>query len=458
MIDMSFPHDPDFVNSTLLNGQPGASVKIHAGFSKSRGKEVVYKALEVNPTTEFLLPFARQEGALAIENRSDHICEVFECKEVWGTDGNHYFCIIMERLESDWFKEIEDHLLQASHYTEKLLWDRLYPLVATLAALQERKIAHRDIKPQNIFLKGKSSQVKLGDFGSSKIIDEYYGMQTLQGTPFYLSPLATQAMQRGDKLLKHDLFKSDVYSLGMTFMHACYLELKVEWLRDTSGRKIVLNFPEFPYSKNLEDVLKCMVQANEEERPDFRTLAGWLGVYPDLIQVRYVAGVKCSQCASDSPNAGQWSLPCGHQLVFCSNACIENYLQQDRTEDRVMCRQCGVDSGNTELKAWCTATIQSGQFTISADAKSISSEIQPTPEEITPAEETADLIEPVSEKVSQESGVCDQCHRHEIVFQICHPLCFECALTSASISPACQACRTRLPTGLLEILGLKTTP
>lgn len=453
---MSFPYDPDFQNSTLLNGHPGASVQIHSGFSQSRGKEVVYKALEVNQATEFLVPFAEQEGKLAIENHSDHICEVFEYKNVWG-DGNRYFCIIMERLESDWFQEIERHKQDASPYTEKLLWDRLYPLVATLAALQDRKIAHRDIKPQNIFLKGLSSQVKLGDFGSSKVIDECYGMQTLQGTPFYLSPLATEAMQRGERLVKHDLFKSDVYSLGMTFMHACYLELKAEWLRDRSTGAILLNLPKFPYSKNLEDVLKCMVQASEEERPDFRTLAGWLGVYPDLNQVRYVAGVKCSQCASDSPNAGQWFLPCGHQLVFCSNTCIENYLQQDITVTWVMCRQCGVNSENTEFKAWCSATIRSGDISISAIERSISSEIRPDPGEIRPVEETADLSEPVSETVAQEQGVCDQCHRHEIVFQICHPLCFDCALTSASASPACQACQTRLPTGLLEILGLKTS-
>lgn len=432
-------------------------MQIHTGFSQSRGREVVYKALEVNQVTAYLVPFARQEGELAIQHRSDHICEVFECKEVWGNDGKCYFCIIMERLDSDWFQEIEAHRRKASLYPEKLLWDRLYPLVATLAALQDRKIAHRDIKPQNIFLKGQSFQVKLGDFGSSKVLDEYYTMQTLQGTPFYLSPLAYEAMQRGDRLVKHDLFKSDVYSLGMTFMHACYLDLKLEWIREKLTGRAVLNFPEFMYSKNLEDVLKCMVQVREEDRPDFTTLAGWLGVYSDLNQVRYVAGVKCSQCASDCPNAGQWFLPCGHQLVFCSNACIGNCLQQGVTETWVMCRQCGVNSGNTELNTWLTMTIQRGDFPSSPIEKPISPEITPNPGEIRLVEEEVNLVKPVSEKVSQDSGVCDQCRRHEIVFQICHPLCFECALTSASTSPACQACQTRLPTSLLEILGLKAT-
>lgn len=54
--------------------------------------------------------------------------------------------------------------------------------------IHERKILHRDIKSQNIFI-GKQRTIKLGDFGIARIMDgttDY--ARTCVGTPYYLSP------------------------------------------------------------------------------------------------------------------------------------------------------------------------------------------------------------------------------------------------------------------------------
>ena len=52
----------------------------------------------------------------------------------------------------------------------------------------EVHLLHRDIKPKNVFLSG-DGDVRLGDFGLSKVLKEVSGVaETQVGTPLYMSP------------------------------------------------------------------------------------------------------------------------------------------------------------------------------------------------------------------------------------------------------------------------------
>ena len=52
----------------------------------------------------------------------------------------------------------------------------------------ERKILHRDLKTQNIFMT-QNGQIKIGDFGIARVLQHTYDCaQTAIGTPYYLSP------------------------------------------------------------------------------------------------------------------------------------------------------------------------------------------------------------------------------------------------------------------------------
>ena len=58
----------------------------------------------------------------------------------------------------------------------------------SLEYIHRRKILHRDIKSQNVFLT-KNNTIKLGDFGISKVLDSTADVaHTVQGTPYYMSP------------------------------------------------------------------------------------------------------------------------------------------------------------------------------------------------------------------------------------------------------------------------------
>ena len=51
--------------------------------------------------------------------------------------------------------------------------------------VHDRKILHRDLKSQNIFLT-KTERIKLGDFGIAKILSNTVdNAKTMVGTPYY---------------------------------------------------------------------------------------------------------------------------------------------------------------------------------------------------------------------------------------------------------------------------------
>ena len=62
--------------------------------------------------------------------------------------------------------------------------------------LHQRKIVHRDIKPQNIFI-NEEGVLKLADFGISKAMEcTQEKAMTLVGTPYYLRYLSYKVAHR----------------------------------------------------------------------------------------------------------------------------------------------------------------------------------------------------------------------------------------------------------------------
>ncbi|MBE9226065.1 AAA family ATPase [Phormidium sp. LEGE 05292] len=88
-------------------------------------------------------------------------------------------------------------------------------LAEILAQLHQQNIIHKDIKPHNILVNEKTSEVRLIDFGistrlstESPTIDR---INVLEGTLSYMSPEQTGRMNRSID------YRTDFYSLGVTF-------------------------------------------------------------------------------------------------------------------------------------------------------------------------------------------------------------------------------------------------
>ncbi|KAM5288037.1 LOW QUALITY PROTEIN: serine/threonine-protein kinase Nek5 [Ctenodactylus gundi] len=86
-----------------------------------------------------------------------------------------------------------------------------------LKHIHDRKILHRDIKAQNIFLSKNGTVAKLGDFGIARVLNNSMDLaQTCIGTPYYLSPEICQNKPYNNK--------TDIWSLGCVLYELCTLK------------------------------------------------------------------------------------------------------------------------------------------------------------------------------------------------------------------------------------------
>jgi len=122
-------------------------------------------------------------------------------------DGRRYFT--MEYVEGRMLSTLlESH---PDRVNEKLIQDVLYTVAKALAYAHGRGILHRDVSPRNILV-AKSGEVKLIDFGISKLADEITLTATGQhlGTPAFMAPEQFSAPGAGDVD-----GRADVWSLGV---------------------------------------------------------------------------------------------------------------------------------------------------------------------------------------------------------------------------------------------------
>jgi NIMA (never in mitosis gene a)-related kinase len=170
--------------------------------------------------------------------------------------------IVMDYAEGgDLFSRIKER--NGKYFTEPQILDWFTQICLAIKHIHDRKILHRDLKSQNVFLT-KSGLIKLGDFGIAKCLNyTLEQVQTILGTPYYLSPEIVQN--------KPYSFKSDIWSLGVLLYELCALKMP---FNARSLPKLSLNiikgqYSSVPlhYSKDLKELVNSMLQLDPIKRP-----------------------------------------------------------------------------------------------------------------------------------------------------------------------------------------------
>ena len=223
--------------------------------------------------TGIIKDFLKETNSLGVINIYSDVCLYY--------NNLYYYYVLMETAERDMEQELTIRCKYNQFFTEIELINVLCQLILVLAEMQKHNIAHRDIKPQNILI--IQGRFKISDFGSVIKLNNTDGniIQEIAGSELYMSPIVFYGLRHNLQKIKHNVYKSDVFSLGYCILLAGCLNynilVKIRELTDMNQIKnVLIYYLSGRYSNNLISFLIKMIDVDENKRPDFIQLESML--------------------------------------------------------------------------------------------------------------------------------------------------------------------------------------
>ena len=147
--------------------------------------------------------------------------------------------------------DLERYICQNGPLPKDMLFNVMDQLLRALEYLTEKKIAHNDIKPSNIFL-DQHNRVKLGDFGSGKrITDIGEKSSDFTGSFAYLAP---EVLKR----TPYDPLATDIWSFGMTMYRLAFGAFPFS-IKDSQTAFKWICLGKFSFPRNADPILKKII-------------------------------------------------------------------------------------------------------------------------------------------------------------------------------------------------------
>jgi len=213
----------------------GAFSIVKLAVEKSTGTRYAVKMINKTNVGQDMIRLTTEMEILKNVNHPNIIC----LKEI--IDTKNCLFIITELVTGG---ELFDKIVELGSYSEKDSAVLVTKMVSAIDYLHSMGIVHRDLKPENLLLRDDDdiSEVKLADFGLSKIMSQKVMMQTACGTPGYVAPEVLQAKGYDKEV--------DLWSIGViTYILLC-------------------GFPPF-YNEKLQELFEQIIRADFDFPEDY---------------------------------------------------------------------------------------------------------------------------------------------------------------------------------------------
>ncbi|XP_065752280.1 serine/threonine-protein kinase Nek5 [Phocoena phocoena] len=282
----------------------GAFGKAYLAKEKSDSKHCVIKEINFEKMPIQEKEASKKEVILLAKMKHPNIVTFFSSFQ----ENNRLF-IVMEYCDGgDLMKRIKKQRGVLLSEDQILSW--FVQISLGLKHIHDRKILHRDIKTQNIFLSKNGMVAKLGDFGIARVLNNTMELaRTCVGTPYYLSPEICQNKPYNNK--------TDIWSLGCVLYELCTLRHPFE---GNNLHQLVLKIcqarvpPISPrFSHDLQSLISQLFEVSPRARPSISSilkrpfLENLMAKYltPEVIQEEFNHTLRHNARSSASRPAGK---------------------------------------------------------------------------------------------------------------------------------------------------------
>ncbi|XP_016156073.1 PREDICTED: serine/threonine-protein kinase Nek3 isoform X1 [Ficedula albicollis] len=246
------------VLKVLGEGSFGRALLVHHRVSDQK---YVMKEIRL-PMSSSGVESSRKEAVLLAKMKHPNIVAF---KESFEADGHLY--IVMEYCDDgDLMQKIKHQ--GGNFFPEGTILHWFVQMCLAVKHIHDKRVLHRDIKSKNVFLT-QSGKVKLGDFGSARLLAHPMSYAcTYVGTPYYVPPEIWESLPYNNK--------SDIWSLGCILYELCTLKHPFQ---ARSWKHLILkickgSYDPLPshYSYELHYLIKQMFKRNPQNRPSASTI------------------------------------------------------------------------------------------------------------------------------------------------------------------------------------------
>lgn len=211
-----------------------------------------------------------QQAAIKIQNRENKAAIVSELEILKKLDHPNIIKCLETFQDSKFFYIISEYcsggelIKPNSTFTELETKEVIYKLLSATSHMHSKDIIHRDLKPENILI-DSSGEVKIIDFGLSKICPPNSKLTDIVGTPTYMAPEITNESYGPE---------CDLWSIGIIMYYMMlgnppnFGENKAQILKNLkSGRfEINLNKELIVFSQQSKNLLARLLCKNPQKR------------------------------------------------------------------------------------------------------------------------------------------------------------------------------------------------